>query len=262
MALAAFTTARPGRAGAGASGASGIALVLLLPGVALPGAVLPHAARLADHHVVPGAGASTATSASTRPRSSGRTTPMSIAEYWPQIIRSFVYALIATAPALLISYPLAYFIGVKVRRFPLVQNLLMTLVIAPFFISFLLRTLAWKQLLSDESWFTTLAQGALDPAPGRPHHRDAVLGDLRSDLQLHPVHDACRSTRRSNGWTRATSRRAPTCTRARGRRSARSPSRCRCPASSRDAADVHPGGRRLHQRVAGLPRRRGHVDDR
>ena len=79
----------------------------------------------------------------------------SIAEYWPQIIRSFVYAIIATAAALVISYPLAYFIGVKVRRYPLVQNLLMTLVIAPFFISFLLRTLAWKQLLSDDSWFTT-----------------------------------------------------------------------------------------------------------
>ena len=79
----------------------------------------------------------------------------SIAEYWPQIIRSFVYALLATAAALLISYPLAYFIGVKVRKYPLVQNLLMTLVIAPFFISFLLRTLAWKQLLSDDSWFTT-----------------------------------------------------------------------------------------------------------
>jgi spermidine/putrescine transport system permease protein len=79
----------------------------------------------------------------------------SIAEYWPQIIRSFAYATIATVAALLISYPLAYFIGVKVRRFPLAQNLLMTLVIAPFFISFLLRTLAWKQLLSDDSWFTT-----------------------------------------------------------------------------------------------------------
>src|SRR3954468_1794168 len=48
-----------------------------------------------------------------------------IAEYWPQIIRSFVYAIIATAAALLISYPLAYFIGVKVRKYPLLQNLLM-----------------------------------------------------------------------------------------------------------------------------------------
>jgi spermidine/putrescine transport system permease protein len=79
----------------------------------------------------------------------------SIAEYWPQIIRSFVYAIIATVCALLISYPLAYFIGVKVRRWPLLQNLMVTLVIAPFLISFLLRTLAWKQMLSDDSFITS-----------------------------------------------------------------------------------------------------------
>jgi len=70
--------------------------------------------------------------------------------YGEHIIRSFFYALLATIFALLFSYPLAYFIGVKLRRFPLVQALGLTLVIAPFFISFLLRTLAWKQILSDE----------------------------------------------------------------------------------------------------------------
>ncbi|MGO4535429.1 ABC transporter permease [Leifsonia sp. 2MCAF36] len=79
----------------------------------------------------------------------------SLSEYWPQILRSFVYAIIATAAALLISYPLAYFIGVTMRGRPLVQNLLMTLVIAPFFISFLLRTLAWKAILSDDGWIAS-----------------------------------------------------------------------------------------------------------
>src|SRR6478609_5709349 len=79
----------------------------------------------------------------------------SLSEYWPQIVPSFGYALIATAAALLISYPLAYFIGVKMRGRPLVQNLLMTLVIAPFFISFLLRTLAWKAILSDDAWIAS-----------------------------------------------------------------------------------------------------------
>jgi spermidine/putrescine transport system permease protein len=73
-----------------------------------------------------------------------------IATYSPHIFRSFYYALLATIFALLFSYPLAYFIGVKLRRFPLVQALALTLVIAPFFISFLLRTFAWKQILSDE----------------------------------------------------------------------------------------------------------------
>ncbi|MEO8261052.1 MAG: ABC transporter permease [Pseudolysinimonas sp.] len=73
-----------------------------------------------------------------------------IQTYLPHILRSFGYAAIATVLALLFSYPLAYFIGVKLRRFPLWQALALTLVIAPFFISFLLRTLAWKQILSDE----------------------------------------------------------------------------------------------------------------
>ena len=74
-----------------------------------------------------------------------------IVDFWPQISHSFVYAFIATLAALLISYPLAYFIGVKARRFPLIQGLMLTLVIAPFFISFLLRTFAWKQIFSNES---------------------------------------------------------------------------------------------------------------
>lgn len=73
-----------------------------------------------------------------------------IAEYWPQFLRSFWYALLATVFALLIGYPIAYFIGVRVRERKMLRNLLLVLVIAPFFISFLLRTLAWKQILSDE----------------------------------------------------------------------------------------------------------------
>ncbi|HEY7854415.1 MAG TPA: ABC transporter permease [Aquiluna sp.] len=75
-----------------------------------------------------------------------------IGQYAPQIFRSFTYALIATVVALLISYPIAYFIGVKARGKPLLQGLLLTLVIAPFFISFLLRTFAWKQIFSNDSF--------------------------------------------------------------------------------------------------------------
>jgi spermidine/putrescine transport system permease protein len=85
--------------------------------------------------------------------------------YGPQIIRSFGYALTATVMALLISYPIAYFIGVKARNKPLLQALLLTLVIAPFFISFLLRTFAWKQIFSNESPITQALQtiGFLPP---------------------------------------------------------------------------------------------------
>lgn len=78
-----------------------------------------------------------------------------ISQYGEHFLRSFFYALLATIFAFLFSYPLAYFIGVKARRWPMLQNLMLVLVIAPFFISFLLRTLAWKALLSDESFVVT-----------------------------------------------------------------------------------------------------------
>jgi spermidine/putrescine transport system permease protein len=81
-----------------------------------------------------------------------------IESYLPHILRSFWYALVATVLALLISYPLAYFIGVRARRYPLLQGLMLTLVIAPFFISFLLRTIAWKQIFSNESWVVQTLQ--------------------------------------------------------------------------------------------------------
>jgi spermidine/putrescine transport system permease protein len=71
--------------------------------------------------------------------------------YLPHFARAGLFAILATFFALLISYPLAYFIGVKARRWPALQAVLLTLVIAPFFVSFLLRTLAWKALMSDES---------------------------------------------------------------------------------------------------------------
>lgn len=72
--------------------------------------------------------------------------------YLPQILRSFYYATVATIIALLISYPLAYFIGIRLRNSPLLKSLMLTLVIAPFFISFLLRTIAWKQMFSDSGF--------------------------------------------------------------------------------------------------------------
>ncbi|MFX8747416.1 hypothetical protein ABTM31_21060, partial [Acinetobacter baumannii] len=54
-----------------------------------------------------------------------------ISSYWPQFLRSFWFALLATVFALLISYPIAYFIGVRLRERVLLRNLLLVLVIAP-----------------------------------------------------------------------------------------------------------------------------------
>ena len=69
--------------------------------------------------------------------------------YGPQFTRAFLYAGIATVLALLIGYPLAYMIAFKSGR---LRNLLLVLVVAPFFTSFILRTVAWRQILGEEGF--------------------------------------------------------------------------------------------------------------
>ena len=66
-----------------------------------------------------------------------------------QFARSFIFALCATVLALAIAYPLAYAIAFKAGRF---KNFLLVLVVAPFLVSFLLRTVAWKQILGEEGF--------------------------------------------------------------------------------------------------------------
>jgi spermidine/putrescine transport system permease protein len=74
-----------------------------------------------------------------------------ITAYWPQLVRSAVYAGIATIICVVLGYPLAYAIALKSGRW---RNLLLVCVIAPFFTTFLVRTLAWKSILSDNGAVT------------------------------------------------------------------------------------------------------------
>ena len=78
-----------------------------------------------------------------------------LSDYRDQILRSFGYALSATVLCLLLAFPLAYVIAFKAGRF---KNLLLGLVILPFFVTFLIRTIAWKTILADNGWVV----GALD----------------------------------------------------------------------------------------------------
>ena len=88
-----------------------------------------------------------------------------ISRYGEQFLRSFFYAGMATVLALLVSYPLAYFIAFRAGRW---RNVLLLAVIAPFFTSFLIRTLAWKIILSDSGWVvSTLGSIGLLPSQGR-----------------------------------------------------------------------------------------------
>jgi spermidine/putrescine transport system permease protein len=66
--------------------------------------------------------------------------------YSEQFVRSIVYAGLATLLTFAISFPLAYTIAFRGGRY---KNLLLFLVIAPFFTSFLLRVISWRTILGD-----------------------------------------------------------------------------------------------------------------
>ena len=97
--------------------------------------------------------------------------------YQDQIIRSLVYSFTATVVSLLISYPLAYVIAFKSGRY---KNLLLGLVILPFFVTFLVRTLAWKTILADGGIVVrTLDTIGMLPSEGRLLSTSwAVIGGL------------------------------------------------------------------------------------
>ena len=70
-------------------------------------------------------------------------------DYAPQFLRSLGYAALATVSCILLGYPLAYAIAFKAGRY---RNLMLVAVIAPFFTSFLIRTLSWQFILGDHAW--------------------------------------------------------------------------------------------------------------
>ena len=83
-----------------------------------------------------------------------------------QIVRTFFYSGAATILALLIAYPLAYAIAVKAS--PRWRLLLLFAVIAPFFTTYLIRTIAWKTILADSSPIVDVLQFlAIVPDDGR-----------------------------------------------------------------------------------------------
>jgi spermidine/putrescine transport system permease protein len=98
-------------------------------------------------------------------------------DFRDQIIRSFEYALVTTILCLVLAYPLAYVIAFKAGRF---KNLLLGLVILPFFVTFLVRTLAWKTILADDGFLVnTLSTVGLLPSEGRLLSTSwAVIGGL------------------------------------------------------------------------------------
>jgi spermidine/putrescine transport system permease protein len=88
--------------------------------------------------------------------------PEVIAQYWQLYVRSAVFALTTTLVTLAVGYPVAYTIAFRGGRF---KNALLLLVVLPFFVSFVIRTLNWRMILSDNGMVFGFLKdlGLLDP---------------------------------------------------------------------------------------------------
>lgn len=88
--------------------------------------------------------------------------PEAIARWDTQLVRSLQFGLIVTGLAMLIGYPMAYTIAFRGGRY---KNILLLLVIMPFFTSFIIRTIAWKFILADQGFVlgTLKDLGVLEP---------------------------------------------------------------------------------------------------
>ena len=100
----------------------------------------------------------------------------SLSAYGAQFARSFGYAAVATICCLIISFPLAYYIAFKSKH----KNLLLLLIVLPFFTSYLVRTIAWQTILADDGWVVHFFQsvGILGPNGRLLATRTAVIAGI------------------------------------------------------------------------------------
>jgi len=84
-------------------------------------------------------------------------------DYRSELIRSIEYAGVATVLALALSYPVAYWIAFRGGRW---KNLLLLMIVAPFFVTYLIRTLAWETILSDNGLVVRTLQHLHLVSPG------------------------------------------------------------------------------------------------
>jgi spermidine/putrescine transport system permease protein len=70
-------------------------------------------------------------------------------------IRSFLLAIVSTVICLLVSYPFAYYIATRSAR---VRNVLLVLVMIPFWSNFLVRTYAWRVILGSDGFVSQISQ--------------------------------------------------------------------------------------------------------
>ena len=96
-----------------------------------------------------------------------------VRDYHEQLIRSFLYAGIATVACLVLAYPLAYWIAFRAGPW---RNLFLLFIVAPFFVTYLVRMLAWLNILADQGPVVAHPPRPPHPRPGRPAAGDDVRG--------------------------------------------------------------------------------------
>ncbi len=98
-------------------------------------------------------------------------------QFGEQFQRSFLYATITTLLCIAIGFPLAYVIAFRGGKY---KNLLLGLVVIPFFTTFLIRTIAWKTILGDQGVVVSVLRdlGVLGPDQRLLATPGAVIGGL------------------------------------------------------------------------------------
>ena len=113
--------------------------------------------------------------------------PRRVHDYREQLIRSFLYAGLATVLALAISYPLVYWIAFRGGRW---KNVFLLMIIAPFFVTYLIRTLAWQNDPRRPERRGRHAEDDRGARRGREAARDLDRRRRRHHLQLPALHGA------------------------------------------------------------------------
>jgi spermidine/putrescine transport system permease protein len=85
-----------------------------------------------------------------------------VERFGTQLARSFLYGGLATVAMLVIGYPVAYFIAFRAGPR---KSMFLFLLLLPFFVSFVLRTISWQFVLADDGFlFGPLKEWGLLPA--------------------------------------------------------------------------------------------------
>ena len=93
-------------------------------------------------------------------------------DYREQLVRSFLYAGIATVACLLLAYPLVYWIAFRAGPW---RNLFLLFIVAPFFVTYLVRTLAWLNILADQGPVVGFLRDLHVLGAGRAAPRDSTF---------------------------------------------------------------------------------------